>query len=246
MSSDAAEGSSKPRISDVFSSAYRATKQLESSTQPLINAAEHKVKPEQECIRRADVQREASRRGQRQNKSISAAHPAIYLNTHSHKLLRRAIRIWKMPVPMLNGTGSQKPKPRNFQEQLKQVEMLRTRSGDSGTRTRSGDSGARTRSVRDLQLGSGTDSCPSSSSSSEKSTSRRFREQLRWYRMLSRRGKRHRPREVSHMSHVSIFTGSRRVSVHFEMRECLSVSLDQVFFKGPLRGHGDGKMYVFE
>lgn len=192
MLSDAAEGPSKSRISsDVLSPAYRATKQLELTQQPRINAAKHKVKAEQECV----VQREAPR-GQRQNKSISAAHPAIYLNTHSHKLLRRAIRIWKMPVPMLN---SSKAKPRNFQEQLKRVEMLRSRSGDSD---------ARTRSIRDLQLGSGTDSSPSSSSSSEPgrrtahSTSRR--EQL--HRMLSRRGKQgdekpHTPREVSHMIH---------------------------------------------
>ncbi|CAM4728601.1 unnamed protein product [Leuciscus chuanchicus] len=188
---DAAEGPSKSRISsDVLSPAYRATKQLELTQQQWINAAKHMVKAEQECV----FQREAPR-GQRQNKSISAAHPAIYLNTHSHKLLRRAIRIWKMPVPMLNCTRSSKH--RNFQEQQKQVEMLRNHSGDSD---------ARTRSVRDLQLGLGTDSSPLSSTSSEPgrrtahNTRRRNREQLRWHRMLSRRGRQgdekpHRPRE---------------------------------------------------
>ncbi|KAK7121114.1 hypothetical protein R3I94_020926 [Phoxinus phoxinus] len=193
MSSDAAEGPSKSRISsDVLSLTYRATKQLEL-TQQRINADKHALKPEHECVRSADVQREAPR----QNKSIVAAHPAIYLNTLSHKLLRRAVRIWKMPVPMLNCTGSSKRKPRSFQEQLKRVEMLRSRSGASD---------ARTRSVRDLQLGSGTDPSPSSSTSSEPgrraahNTSRRSREALRRHRRLSRRGeqgdgKLHRPRE---------------------------------------------------
>ncbi|XP_026129941.1 uncharacterized protein LOC113110138 [Carassius auratus] len=136
------------------------------------------------------------------NKSIGAAHPAIYLNTRSHKLLRRAIRIWKMPIPILNLTGSLKPKPRSFREQLKRVEMLRNRSEDSMIRK------PMTRCVRDLQLcSSGTDSSPSPSSTSLTSRrslrtrpvhahrSRRYRRQLQLYRMLSNIRRRRRSRE---------------------------------------------------
>ncbi|KAK9968846.1 hypothetical protein ABG768_003147 [Culter alburnus] len=183
MLSGAAAGPSKStNSSDVLSPAYRAIKQLELTQQT--NAAKHdcKVKPEQECVGSIA----GGQRSHRQNKSIAAAHPAIYLNTRSHKLLRRAVRIWKMPVPILNFTGSSKPKPRNFQEQLKRVEMLRNQSGDNLKPT--------ARSVRDMQLcSSGTDSSPSPSTSSEspcKRTAhvyrtRRYRRQLRWYRMLS-------------------------------------------------------------
>ncbi|KAF4108602.1 uncharacterized protein LOC131548542 [Onychostoma macrolepis] len=142
----------------------------------------------------------------RQNKSISAAHPAIYLNTRSHKLLRRAIRIWKMPIPILNFTRSLKPKPRSFREQLKRVEMLRNRSEDSNSPK------PMTRSVRDLQLcSSGTDSSPSPSSTSLKShrslrtrpvhmhRRRRYKKQLQLYRMLSNNRRRRQSDEKPHM-----------------------------------------------
>ncbi len=143
----------------------------------------------------------------RRNKSISAAHPAIYLNTRSHKLLRRAIRIWKMPIPILNFTRSVKPKPRNFRER---VEMLRNRSEDSNSPK------PMTRSVRDLQLcSSGTDSSPSPSSSSLKShrslrtrpvhmhRRRRYKKQLQLYRMLSNNRRRRQSDEKPHKLEVS-------------------------------------------
>ncbi len=144
------------------------------------------------------------------HKSISAAHPAIYLNTRAHKLIRRAIRIWKMPIPILNFTRSLKPKPRSFREQLKRVEMLRNRSEDSNSPK------PMTRSVRDLQLcSSGTDSSPSPSSSSLKSHRslrtrpvhmhhrRRYKKQLQLYRMLSNNRRRRRRDEQPHKLEVS-------------------------------------------
>ncbi|KAI2660171.1 Nitrogen regulation protein NtrY [Labeo rohita] len=147
-------------------------------------------------------QESAAPRTHRRNKSISAAHPAIYLNTRSHKLLRRAVRIWKMPIPIMNFTGSLKPKPKNFQERLKRVEMLRNRPEDSNSPK------PMTRSVRDQQLcSSGTDSSPSPSSTSLQShrnlrtrtvhvhRSRRYRKQLQLYRMLSNNKRRRQSHE---------------------------------------------------
>ncbi|KAL1267210.1 hypothetical protein QQF64_002885 [Cirrhinus molitorella] len=157
-----------------------------------------------------EPKQESAPQTHRQNKSIRAFHPAIYLNTRSHKQLRRAIRIWKMPIPILNFTGSLKPKPKSFRERLKGVEMHRNRSEDSKSLK------PMTRSVRDLQLcSSGTDSSPSPSSTSLQSQrslrtrtvhmhrSRRYRKQLQLYRMLTNNKRCRQSHEKPHKLEVS-------------------------------------------
>ncbi|XP_021335168.2 uncharacterized protein isoform X1 [Danio rerio] len=123
----------------------------------------------------------------RRNTSIRAAHPAIYLNTSSHKLLRKAVRIWKRPFPVFTPLSSVS-RVRSFQER---VQMLQSQPAVSRSPQ------PVSRCVRDLQLrSSGTDSSPSPSSRSDQPPIRRrkrpavirsyrYRRQMQLYRMLS-------------------------------------------------------------
>ncbi|XP_056323393.1 uncharacterized protein LOC130236664 [Danio aesculapii] len=123
----------------------------------------------------------------RRNTSIRAAHPAIYLNTRSHKLLRKAVRIWKRPFPIFTPQSSVS-RVRSFQER---VQMLQSQPAVSRSPQ------PLSRCVRDLQLrSSGTDSSPSPSSRSDQPPIRRrkrpavirsyrYRRQMQLYRMLS-------------------------------------------------------------
>ncbi|XP_051971672.1 uncharacterized protein LOC127635578 [Xyrauchen texanus] len=163
--------------------AMKHQKKAELTQQQRRNAATHerKMNPKQEHSR--SVRQRAQSR--RPHKSIRAIHPSIYLNTHSHRQLRRAKRIWKMSNVRCSDFIP------SFKDQLKRVQMHRMNS--------EGAPKSISRSVRDLQLcSSGTDSSPSpintplNSHNTRQQRSvrsyhtRRYRKQLDWYQTLSR------------------------------------------------------------